>query len=91
MKISYDPRKRLETLAERGLDFEDAARMFDGRTFEFADLRQDYGEHRTICYGHAAGHMLVVVYTPRGDIRRIISMRKANEREKARFGPILEV
>jgi uncharacterized DUF497 family protein len=41
MAITYDPVKRDRTLAERGLDFEDAAVVFDGPVFTFEDVRQD--------------------------------------------------
>jgi uncharacterized DUF497 family protein len=36
--------------------------------------------------GFLDGRMVVVAWTPRGEARRIISMRKANEREQERFG-----
>ena len=54
MRISYDPDKRLKTLDERGLDFEDAPEVFAGLTFEIEDTRQDYGETRMICFGYLA-------------------------------------
>lgn len=91
MDISYDPAKRERTLAERGLDFEDAPIVFSGVTFEAEDRRKEYGETRIICFGQLAGRMVVIGYTPRGAIRHIFSMRKANEREQARIGPYLEV
>jgi uncharacterized DUF497 family protein len=86
MKIEFDPDKREATLKDRGLDFADAAEVFDGVTFDFPDDRFDYGEPRVVTVGTLAGRMVVVVWTPRGEARRIISMRKANEREQARFG-----
>jgi hypothetical protein len=55
------------------------------------DTRKDYGEPRIICYGHLQGRMVVVGYTPRGADRHIFSMRKANDREKVRLAPFLEV
>ena len=64
MRISYDPVKRQKTLDERGLDFEDAASVFAGLTFEVEDNRQDYGEKRMICFGYLAGRMVVIGYTP---------------------------
>lgn len=91
MRISYDPVKRQKTLDERGLDFEDAPIVFAGLTFEVEDTRQDYGETRMICFGHLAGRLVVIGYTPRGTVLHIFSMRKANEREQARIGPYLEV
>ena len=85
MRISYDPGKRQKTLDERGLDFEDASVVFAGLTFEVEDTRRDYGEKRIICFGHLAGRLVVIGYTPRGAIRHIFSMRKANEREQTRY------
>jgi uncharacterized protein len=86
MKIAFDPAKQAATLESRGLDFADAAEVFIGQTLDFPDDRSDYGEPRVITIGKLAGRMVVVVWTPRGEVRRIISMRKANEREQARFG-----
>ncbi|MFA6964449.1 BrnT family toxin [Bosea sp. (in: a-proteobacteria)] len=45
----------------------------------------DYGEERFVTIGILDGRMVVTVWTDRGDSRRIISMRKANEREQARY------
>jgi len=89
VRITYDPAKRDWTLAHRGLDFEDAARVFDGLTAEVEDQRKDYGETRIICFGVLQGRLVVIGYTPRGEVRHIFSMRKANDREQARFAPYL--
>lgn len=87
MRVSYDPFKREKALVDRGLDFEDAVVVFDGLTVEIEDTRKDYGEKRIICYGLLAGRMVVVGYTPRGTVRHIFSMRKANDREQTRLAP----
>ncbi len=91
MKITFDPIKRDKTLADRGLDFTDAEIVFEGITVEIEDLRKSYGESRVICFGLLEGRMVVVGYTPRGAVRHIFSMRKANEREQKRIAPLLEV
>jgi len=91
MRITFDPVKRAKTLAERGLDFADATLIFAGVTVEVEDTRRNYGEKRIICYGLLAGRVVVVGYTPRGADRHVFSMRKANEREKARIARLLEV
>ena len=78
-------------MAERGLDFADAKLVFAGVTVEMEDLRKDYGEPRIVCYGLLEGRMVVVGYTPRGADRHVFSMRKANDREKARIAPLLEI
>lgn len=90
MRITYDPAKRAKTLSERGLDFEDASQVFAGTTYEYEDDRKDYGETRLICYGWLQGRMVVVCYTPRGAARHVFSMRKANAREQAHYGPYLQ-
>lgn len=87
MRISFDPLKRAKTLQERGLDFEDAVEVFKGITVEIDDQRQDYGERRVLCFGLLKGRLVVVGYTPRGSVRHIFSMRKANDREKNRLAP----
>lgn len=89
MRVTFDPAKRARTLLEGGLDFADAALVFEGDTVEIEDTRQDYGETRILCYGLLAGRMVVVGYTPRGAARHVFSMRKANEREKDRIGTLL--
>ncbi len=85
MAVTFDPKKRAATLAERGLDFKDAELVFDGTTFEVEDRRKDYGETRIICFGVLRGRIVVVGYVPRGADRHVFSMRKANDREKARL------
>lgn len=91
MRITYDPAKRAQTIADRGLDFEDASFVFEGTTVEVDDNRRDYGERRVLCYGTLQGRMVVVGFTPRGPVRHIFSMRKANDREQARLAPYFEV
>ncbi len=85
MAITYDPFKRQVTLDERGLDFEDAAEVFGQPNYTLTDDRLDYGESRYITVGYLRGRMVVVVWTPRRGDRHVISMRKANDREQARF------
>jgi uncharacterized DUF497 family protein len=87
VRISYDSAKRDKTFDERGLDFEDAVSVFSGLTVEVEDTRKDYGERRILCYGLLAGRLVVVGYTPRGSVRHVFSMRKANDREQTRLAP----
>ena len=85
MKITFDPAKRAATLADRGLDFGDATQVFAGPTLTLNDDRIDYGEPRFQTYGLLNGRLVMVVWTPRGADRHVMSMRKCNEREKAHF------
>lgn len=88
MQIEFDSHKRDKTLAERSLDFARAGEVFAGVNVTFSDNRLDYGEQRFNTVGMLDGRMVVVAWTPRGEVRRIISMRKTNEREQARFSPL---
>jgi uncharacterized DUF497 family protein len=83
MQIEFDAAKRNKTLAERGLDFARAADVFAGTHLTAPDSRQDYAEDCFITLGHLDERLVVLVWTPRDEVRRIISMRKANDREKA--------
>jgi uncharacterized DUF497 family protein len=56
-----------------------------GLTIDIPDLRRDYGESRINTVGHFDGRMVIVCWTPRGNAHHVISMRKANDREKARY------
>jgi hypothetical protein len=90
MEISFDPAKRDWTLHERGLDFLDAIKVFDGPNYRFIDERFDYGEERIVTIGYLLGRMVVIVWTDRPPARHIISMRRANDREKASYGKFLD-
>ena len=82
MQIIFDIVKRDRTLTERDLDFADACLVFANHHLTAEDVRQEYGESRFITVGWLKERMVVLVWTPRGAARRIISMRKANEREQ---------
>jgi uncharacterized protein len=85
VRITYDRDKRARTRFMRGLDFQDAVEVFAGPTLTLQDERQDYGEDRYQTYGLLDGRLVMVVWTARGEDRHVISMRKCNDREKARF------
>ena len=89
MHLEFDPDKRDKTLSERGLDFARANEIFDGTHFTGQDTRADYDEDRFITVGYLDARLVVMVWTPRGEVRRIISMRKANDREKALYARYL--
>lgn len=82
MEIEFDPAKRDVTLAERGLDFGDAIEVFGGPNETAADVRFAYFEPRFVTKGWLRERIVVVVWTPTARGRRIISMRKANDREQ---------
>jgi uncharacterized protein len=89
-KVTFDSAKRTKTLKERGLDMARADEIFEGVTLTLQDDREDYGEPRYITVGYLDCRMVVLVWTPRGTVRRIMSLRKANEREQKIYGPRLD-
>ena len=90
MEIEFDDTKRSKTLLERGLDFAHAKALFEGLHFTAQDTRAGYEEDRFITVGWLDARLVVLVWTPRGKVRRIISMRKANDREKTLYASYLE-
>ena len=82
MRLTFDEIKRVKTLSDRGLDFARAGEVFAGNSKTVEDTRHDYGEVRQITVGYLDQRMVVLVWTQRGSARRIMSMRKANEREQ---------
>jgi uncharacterized DUF497 family protein len=86
MQLEWDERKRGANLAKHGLDFADAERFdWDGATIK-PDPRS-YDEQRYWAYGMMDGRLHLVAYTLRDEAIRIISFRRANKRERKRYGP----
>ena len=86
MEIEFDPEKSARNDRERGLPFDQAAELEWDRAVAFADDRQDYGERRFIALVPKGRRLFVVCYCDRGQVRRIISFRKANKREERAYG-----
>ena len=81
MKFEWDKAKHAKTLRERGIGFDDGARIFEGAVMIWQDARRNYGEERFRAVGDSEGDILHVVFTWRGDAVRIISVRRANRKE----------
>jgi uncharacterized DUF497 family protein len=90
MAITYNPVKRATALRERQLDFADAAVVFDGKVVTTKDDRFDYGETRYITAGYLERRMVVIVWTPRGPDRHIISMRHCHAKEESSWRSKIE-
>jgi len=81
MKIEYDTEKNARNIRERGLSF-DVALLFKWDTaLIIEDVRKDYGEPRFRALGFIESRLHALVFTPRDEAIRIISLRKANSRE----------
>lgn len=80
--VTYDEDKRLANLEKHGLDFVGCEEIWDEATVTREDRRADYGETRLVLFGVLRGEFVVMVYTERGDVPHIISLRKAEPYEK---------
>ena len=86
MKFEWDETKSEACFQSRGFDFAYAAYAFaDPHRIIRQDTRYSYGEDRYQLTGSIEGRLFVLVYTPRNDVIRIISARKANQREVKQY------
>lgn len=85
MDIEFDEAKRQLTIQQRGMDMADAWQVFQGPHLTVQDTRRDYGEVRQVTVRYMNGRLVYVAWTDRGAVRRIISLRKANDRDVARY------
>ena len=90
MQFEWDGRKAAQNIAKHGVPFEYAVRVFlDPHRLNAQDDRRDYSEERWLTLGNIEGRLFAVVYTPRGKLIRLISARKANEREQRQYDETL--
>lgn len=85
MNFEWDEAKNQANRRKHGLDFADAPLVFAGEPLTFEDLRHSSDEPRYLTVGRLSGRMVIIAHTLRGEATRIISMRKANARERARY------
>lgn len=87
MDFEWDETKYGTNLAKHQIAFELAVSFNWGNAKIEPDLRRDYGEERFIARGFAEdGFGYHVVFTMRGNTVRIISMRRFNRKDYARYG-----
>ena len=82
MEIDFDPAKSAKNARERGLPFDMAAELEWRRAIIFTDDRFMYGEERRIAFAPIRERLYAVCYVQRGQVRRVISFRKANKRQE---------
>ena len=85
MDFEWDESKRRANIRKHGIDFVDAATIFEGKIVVIPDDRFEYEETRYIAFGLLKGQVIkviVVAYTERGEKIRIISARKALKHEE---------
>ena len=79
--ISFDPAKDVVNQEKHGTSLSEAEHLVWEEALIGEDRRKAYGEKRMIAIAPMGRRLFVVVYTDRGSYRRIISLRKANDRE----------
>ena len=85
IKFEWDKEKAEANRIKHGVTFEIAARVFlDENRIEFYDRKHSIDEDRYYTIG-MAGEVLLVVYTERRDVIRLISARLAAKNEEARY------
>jgi len=84
MHFQWDETKRTANVAKHGLDFADLGAFDWEAAVVSPDLRRDYSESRFIAIGRYEGRMHVVIFAVRSEAYRIISFRRANDREVRR-------
>ena len=82
----WDEAKREANLVKHGVDFMDALEVFaDPLRVERVNQRRGYAEERREVVGMVRDQMLFVVYTLRGEVRRLISARRASRNERRAY------
>ncbi len=86
MELEWDEAKNTANIEKHGIDFNNAHEIFSENRLIFLDVRNDYGEERFVAVGWIRSRLMVLIYTQRPpEVIRVISLRKANNREKDRF------
>ncbi len=90
MHVEFDPAKNLHNIKTRGLSFELVQRLDWETALAIEDTRQDYGERRFRVLGMIDGLMYALVITPRSGGMRIISLRRANLKERRHYAETVD-
>ena len=86
MNIGFDSAKDAANLAKHGVSLALAMQLEWNSALTWADTRRAYGETRQCALALLGECLFFAAFVDRADGRRIISLRKANNREKARYG-----
>ena len=90
VRYAFDPAKDAVNQAKHGVSLALAEVLFAGPHVSVSDDRFDYGETRRVAFGRINDRLFACVYVDRNGERRIVSLRKANQREVKRYGQDLE-
>ena len=87
MVFEWDRNKAESNLLKHGVSFDEARTVFDDIVYlDFYDPDHSYDEHRYIIVGQSVlNRLLIVSYTERGNVIRLISARKATRKERETY------
>jgi len=85
LSVEYDADKNIANRAKHGIDLMEAKYFNLNSASVEADIRKHYGERRFLALGFIADRLHVMVFTPRDKKLRVISLRKANLRERRKY------
>ena len=84
LEITFDPKKHERNLRERNLGFDEAAGFDFLSASYFSEFRK--GENRIVGVGYLGKRLYILCFLPTHDGIRVISFRKANDREARKYG-----
>jgi uncharacterized DUF497 family protein len=82
VNFEWDEKKRQANITKHGLDFKDAEAIFSAPVVATIDRRKSYSENRWAALGQLKGVIVYLAYTIRGEVIRVISMRRASKKER---------
>ena len=85
MEVTFDAAKSAVNTEKHGVSLGLSVDLEWDWLLAAPDTRRDYGEARMVGYAPIGARLYCVVFTDRGEMRRIISLRKANSREVRRY------
>jgi len=83
--LEFDEAKNAKNVCERGIGFERFGDVDFDTAVSIEDTRREYGEQRLRVWGYIDGLLHAAVITPRGHHIRVISLRRANQREERAY------
>jgi uncharacterized DUF497 family protein len=90
VRFEFDPNKDLLNVDKHGVSLALAAELDWDDALLWVDDRRDYGEHRILALAPQTATLYDVAFVDRGDVRRVISPRRAHRREVRRYVQVFE-
>ena len=86
MSIEFDPKKDAANLKKHGVSLSECDGVLNDPLALTVEDRSAVGEQRFVTIGtNVFGSLMVVVYTPQGEGVRIISVRRADPKERRNY------